>query len=88
MDFFTNHIKDTKNPQSYYQHGKFAFINSAKITIAGLLGMVHAIFPWWFPFVTSTAVIKSFKSLVDSKRHVTELNEIMPDGYLLKKHLK
>jgi hypothetical protein len=50
--------------------------------------MIHAICPWWFPFYTSTTVIKSFKKLVDSRRHLAELNTVMPDGYLLDKHLK
>lgn len=88
MNFLTDHIKDTENPQTYIEHGKFAFLNSFKIFIAGLAGMVHAFFPWWFKFYTSTAVIKSFKDLVDSRRHINELNNIIPSGYVIKKHLK
>lgn len=88
MNFFTKHIRDTENPQTYWQHGKFAFINSSKVAFAGILGMIHAVFPWWFPFYTSTTVIKSFKKLVDSRRHLAELNTVVPNGYLLDKHLK
>jgi hypothetical protein len=88
MSFLTDHIRDTENPQTYWQHGKFAFKNSSIVAWAGILGMIHAVFPWWFKFHTSTAVIKSFKKLVDSRRHLKELNTIMPEGYLESKHLK
>ena len=88
MSFLTEHIRDTENPQTYWQHGKFAFKNSSIVAWAGILGMIHAVFPWWFKFHTSTTVIKSFKKLVDSRRHQAELNTVMPDGYLLNKHLK
>lgn len=82
-----DHVRDTEKPQTYWQHCKFALINSALVTFAGIQGMIHAFCPWWFKFATSTAVIKSFKKLVDSRRHLKELNEIMPKGYLTKKHL-
>ena len=84
---FTEHPRDTENPQSYYEHGKFAFINSVILIFAGILGIIHAIFPFLFPFSTSTIVIKSFKKLVDSKRHKAELNKEMPKGYIDDKHL-
>lgn len=85
---FTDHPKQTDNPQSYFKHGIFAFKNSFILFWGGLIGMIHAIFPCWFPFTTSTIVIKSFKKLVDSNRHTEELNREIPKGYLLKKHLK
>jgi hypothetical protein len=88
LNFLTEHVKDTENPQTYWSHGKFAFLNSAKLVGAGIIGMVHAVFPWWFKFTTSTAVITSFKKLVDSRRHILELNAIIPNGYIDKKHLR
>jgi hypothetical protein len=86
-NIFTDHPRDTENPQGYWQHGKFGFINSCKMILAGILGIIHAVFPWWFKFSTSSAIIKSFKTLVDSRRHLDELNQIMPKNYLNKKHL-
>ena len=88
MRFLVNHVRDTENPQTYFSHWKFGFINSCKLIGAGIVGIIHAFCPWWFPFTTSSIVIRSFKKLVDSNRHKLELNEIMPDGYLNKKHLK
>ena len=85
---FTAHPSETENPQSYWNHGIFAFWNSMILIYAGILGVIHAVFPWWFPFATSTILIKSFKKLVDSKRHKEELNTIMPEGYVLTEHLQ
>lgn len=85
---FTEHPNQTENSQTYVEHGLFAFKNSFLVFWGGLFGMIHAIFPWCFPFATSTIVIKSFKKLVDSRRHVDELNREIPKGYLLKKHLR
>lgn len=85
---FTEHPRQTDNPQSYFAHGKFAFKHSFMLFWSGIVGMIHAFCPWWFPFTTSTIVIKCFKKIVDSNRHVEELNREMPEGYLLKKHLK
>tara|TARA_R110000751_G_scaffold282488_2_gene385655 strand:+ start:178 stop:522 length:345 start_codon:yes stop_codon:yes gene_type:complete len=78
-NLFTGHITDTDNPQSYWVHGRFAFMNSFKLLLCCILGMIHAVFPWWFKFTTSTAVIKAFKIIVDSKRHRRELQDIIPD---------
>ena len=85
---FTKHPSETVNPQSYFKHGKFAFINSVILILAGIAGMIHAVFPFLFKFTTSTVIIKSFKKLLDSERHKKELNKQMPDGYLKDKHLK
>ena len=82
-NIFTRHTMDTDNPQSYWVHGRFAFMNSFKLLLCCIFGMIHAVFPWWFKFTTSTAIIKSFKILVDSKRHRREIQEIIPD-YLSK----
>ena len=84
---FTQHSQDTVNPQTYWQHGLFAGTNSIILIYYGIQGVVHSVFPFWFPFTTSSAVIRSFKKLVDSKRHIDELNTIMPKGYVIKKHL-
>ena len=75
-ELFTKHPGETTNPQTYWQHGKFAAMNSLKLIWAGIAGVIHAIFPWWFPFYTSTAVIKSFKKIVVSKRHIGELKTV------------
>ena len=73
MNPFTKHPGETENPQGYWKHGIFAFINSLILIYAGLIGIVHAIFPFLFPFATSTIVIRSFKKLVSSQRHKKEL---------------
>ena len=72
---FTAHPKGTVNPQTYWEHGKFAFVNSLILVYAGIIGMIHAIFPFVFPFITSTIVIRSFKKLVASRRHQEELRK-------------
>ena len=72
---FTDHPNNTENPQTYFEHGRFAFANSLILVFAGLIGMIHAIFPFLFPFATSTIVIKSFKKLVASGRHKAELEK-------------
>lgn len=70
---FTEHPGETENSQTYWQHGKFAAGNSFKLIWAGIAGVVHAVYPPAFPFYTSTRVIKSFKKIVESKRHIDEL---------------
>jgi len=85
---FTDHPRDTENPQTYWEHGWFAFKHSSILVFAGILGIIHSILPFLFPFRTSTIVIRSFKKLVDSKRHKAELRKEMPKGYINNKHLK
>ena len=90
-DYFynlTSHVRETDEPQTYLQHGKFAMVNSSILAWAGILGMIHAICPWWFQFHASETVVNSFRKLCDSRRHKDELNRLMPEGYVLKKHLK
>lgn len=87
MSFIYDHVRDTENPQTYWQHFKFGFTNSCKLIGAGFVGIIHAFCPWWYPFFTSTVVINSFKKLVDSRRHKAELIAIMPTDYIYKKHL-
>lgn len=79
FNVLTSHVKDTDNPQTYWNHGKGAFMNSLKLLICCAAGVVHSIFPWWFKFTTSTAVIKAFKIIVDSKRHRREIQSIIPE---------
>ena len=79
LNVFTRHVKDTDNPQTYIVHGRYAFMNSFKLLMACTAGVLHSVFPWWFKFTTSTAVIRAFKLIVDSKRHRRELQNIMPD---------
>ncbi len=87
-NIFTDHPSQTDNPQTYWQHGYFAFINSCILLFGAILGIIHAFCPWWFPFRTSTIVIKCFKKIVDSGRHKEELKEIMPEGYIDSKHME
>ena len=72
---FTEHPQNTENPQTYIEHGYFAFKNSCLLVYAGIVGIIHAIFPFILPFTTSTIVIKAFKKLVKSRRHKKELKE-------------
>lgn len=88
LSIFTKHPNDTENPQSYWEHAVFGMTNSIKLILAGIVGIIHAIFPFWFAFYTSSRVIKSCKKLIDSRRHKGELRDIMPEGYLLEEHLK
>jgi hypothetical protein len=71
--WFTEHPAETENPQTYWQHGAFAIANSVKLIWAGIAGVIHGIFPPAYPFYTSTLIIRSFKKLVESKRHKAEL---------------
>jgi len=88
MSFLTKHIRDTENPQTYLQHFRVAFVNSLRLLYAAMLGIVHAFFPWWFPFNTSTEIIKCFKIIVRTRRHKAELNEYLGPDYVLEKHLQ
>ena len=72
--WFVDHPSETENPQTYWKHGLFAGMNSLKLIWGGIAGVCHAIFPPLFPFYTSTMLIRSFKKLVNSKRHIDELN--------------
>ena len=84
----TSHVRETENSQTYLEHGKFAMVNSSILVWAGLLGMIHAVLPNLFQFHASETVVRSFMKLCDSRRHKDELNRLMPEGYVLKKHLK
>ena len=71
--FFTEHPNSTENPQGYWAHCLFSLTNSVILLWFCLLGIVHSFFPFIFKFSTSSAVIRSFKKLVKSKRHRSEL---------------
>ena len=69
------HLNVPENPQSYLQHCIFAMVNSSILIFAGILGVIHAIIPNLFPFVTSEIVAKSCKKMIQSNRHKPELRE-------------
>jgi len=41
------------------------------------VGIIHSIIPYFFPFSTSSFIIRSFKKLVESHRHRDELQQIL-----------
>lgn len=84
MGIWTDHPNTIDNPQGYWAHLGFAFWNSLKLIFAGLIGLIHAVFPFLFPFFTSTMLIRSFRGLVYSNRHRDELRKELPEGFLNK----
>ena len=74
-NIFTEHPNSTENPQGYWAHLRFGFTNSVILLWYCLLGIVHAFFPFWFKFSTSSAIIRSFLKLVESNRHKPELHK-------------
>ncbi len=83
MSIWTDHPRSTDNPQGYWTHLIFAGRNSLIIILAGMVGLIHAAFPFLFPFYTSTVIIRSFKKLVNSKRHEPELSREFGFGSFL-----
>jgi len=75
------------SPQTYSEHAIFAIANSSVLLLAAIKGIIHGLLPFMFPFSTSSTVIKSFKKLIDSGRHRQELNALIPEDYIYKKHL-
>ncbi len=69
MSFLTNHLNETDVPQTYFQHGRFALTRSVRLIVAGVAGVIHAIFPWWFTFYTSEQIVKTFAEVNNSGRH-------------------
>ena len=82
---FTEHPNSTSNPQSYCKHGIFAIYNSFTLIIAGSVGIIHGIFPFLFPFYTSSIVIQSFKKILESNRHNNEVLQILGGGISIDK---
>ena len=85
LKYFTNHPQQTKNPQSYCKHSMFAIYNSFHLIFAGLIGVIHGIFPFCFPFYTSSVVIRSFQKLLESERHNNEVLTLFQNGIKNKK---
>ncbi len=84
MSIWTDHPGETENPQGYWKHMWFACSNSLILMFAGLMGFIHGIFPFIAPFFASTIIIRSFKKIVDSRRHKPELRKELPDGFINK----
>ncbi len=76
MTFLTNHIRDTDAPQTYVNHGRFALKHSFMMIAAGLVGIIHAVFPWWFPFWTAEQIIITYQALSCSGRHNDQIDRI------------
>ena len=72
---FTEHPNDTDNPQGYWKHGIFAFTNCVVLIWYCLLGIIHSVFPFVFKFSTSSAIIRSYRKLILSDRHLPELEK-------------
>ncbi len=76
------HLKDSPNPQGYWEHGWFAIWHSLQMIFYALLGIVHGICPVLFPFATSSALIRFYDKLVKSRRHDDEILEIQGREYI------
>ena len=74
-NIFIEHPRSTDNSQGYWEHCLFSFVNSVTLLWFCLLGIVHSFFPFVFKFSTSSAVIRSFKKLVESNRHLPEMKK-------------
>ena len=74
-NLFMEHPNSTENPQGYWAHCLFSLTNSVTLLWFCLLGIVHSFFPFVFKFSTSSAVIISFKKLVESNRHLPEMKK-------------
>lgn len=83
---FIEHPKSTGNPQDYFTHRDNAIRESSKLIIAGIVGVIHGLVPCISPFYSSTQVIKSFKGLVDSRRHKEELKKEGMGNYLYSRY--
>ena len=53
-NFFTAHPSSVG--KTYAQHGRFAFLFGARMTIGGLAAMAHALFPFLFVTTASRAL--------------------------------
>lgn len=85
--YFIDHCQATDQPQTYWQHLWFAWSNCGRLQIALIAGFIHGVFPQAFPFYTARKIIESFKRLADSRRHVQDFKDIIPEGYLQEQHL-
>ena len=81
---FLDHPHSTDKPQGYWCHAYFSVTNSLKGTWYMLLGVIHGILPIAFTFSTSSFIIKSFATLVNSERHEKELRKYIDSDTLAK----
>jgi len=79
---FLKHPHSTDNPQGYWSHGIFSIKNSLKGLWYMMAGVIHGLIPYFFPFSTSSYLIRSFKTLVKSERHKDELRQIIDEDTL------
>ena len=82
-NLFLEHPNSTNNPQGYWSHGIFSVVNSAMGLVYMIAGIIHGVFPYVFPFATSSWIIKSFIKLVQSERHNKELKKYISSDILL-----
>ncbi len=75
MKFFKKHPAETQNPQTYLIHFKVAVKSSLLLIWIGIIGIIHAFLPGikWMQFYTSTRIMRGFIKLVESGRHISEL---------------
>ncbi len=83
FNFLTNHIKYDRpdKPQTYFEHGWFAFKHCVWLIWAALFGIIHSIFPWWFKFYTADQVIRIYVNLEKSGRHKAAIAKYRPRGF-------
>jgi len=74
---FIEHPRSTDNPQGYWAHFLFGAVNSIRGLWYMFVGVIHGFVPYFFPFSTSSFIIRSFKKLVESHRHRDELQRIL-----------
>ena len=74
-NLFTEPPNSTENPQGYWEHCLFSLTNSMVLMWYCFLGVIHSFFPFVFEFNTSSAIIRSFKKLVESNRHLPEMKK-------------
>jgi|TARA_R110002074_G_scaffold101082_2_gene218233 hypothetical protein len=74
---FIEHPRSTVNPQGYWGHFLFGAVNSIRGLWYMFVGIIHGFVPYLFPFSTSSFIIRSFKKLVESRRHRDELQQIL-----------
>ncbi|MDO8407948.1 MAG: DUF6356 family protein [bacterium] len=77
--YSTPHTRDTANPQTYYEHWRFACFCSFKMIWYGLVGVVHAFLPEirCLQFATSSFIVRAFGQLVRSGRHDGEIEKVL-----------
>ena len=72
VNIFTEHPSEEPS-QTYWEHGLFAVKYSTKGLIASLSGYIHAVFPFLFPYTSSTLFIEIYTAIEESGRHSEEV---------------